>query len=241
MARFDDRPQNLLYVHGYNVSFGEAAIRAAQLGTDLKLPGVTFLFSWPSAARVDAYSADEATIEASLPFLEQFVLLLAGQFCEVPMNILAHSMGNRAVLRLLEKLCTSGDSLPAGWINNLILAAPDVDSEVFGKSMAECAKLAKRTSLYVTRGDWALQASEWLHDYPRAGLAPPITTVPGVDTILVEDLDLLELGHHYYSEAAAVLHDMFDLTRRSSSPGDRPRIVAARTDGGEEYWRLPLR
>ena len=93
-------------MHGYNVSFDEAATRAAQLGYDLKIPGATFFFSWPSAARLDAYAADEATIEAGLPYLEQFVLLLASRFPEVPMNILAHSMGNRAVLRLLEKLCS---------------------------------------------------------------------------------------------------------------------------------------
>jgi esterase/lipase superfamily enzyme len=43
----DDR-QGLVFLHGYNSSFDEAAIRAAQIGFDLKVPGVTAFFSWPS-------------------------------------------------------------------------------------------------------------------------------------------------------------------------------------------------
>jgi hypothetical protein len=34
-----------VYIHGYNVSFEEAVIRAAQMGYDLKVEGVTALFS----------------------------------------------------------------------------------------------------------------------------------------------------------------------------------------------------
>jgi esterase/lipase superfamily enzyme len=241
ISQVDDERQNLLYVHGYNVSFSEAARRAAQLGFDLKIPGATFFFSWPSAARLNAYAADEAAIEASLPYLEQFILLLAIQCAEVPMNIIAHSMGNRAVLRLLERLNTADSPLPTAWIKNLILAAPDVDSDVFVKSMTKSAMVPKRTTLYVTCGDWALQASEWLHQFPRAGLMPPVTTIPDVDTVLVEDFDLLELGHDYFSEACAVLHDIFDVIRRGSPPGDRPRTIAAKSESGAEYWRLPVR
>jgi len=34
--------------HGYNTSFGEAVLRAAQLTRDLPFAGVPVLFSWPS-------------------------------------------------------------------------------------------------------------------------------------------------------------------------------------------------
>ena len=54
-------PHALFFLHGFNVSFEDAAIRAAQIGCDLKVPGATAFFSWPSRGSVAAYPADEAT------------------------------------------------------------------------------------------------------------------------------------------------------------------------------------
>src|SRR5260370_26727034 len=60
-----EEPQALVFLHGYNVSFEDAAIRAAQIGYDLKVPGPVAFFSWPSRGSLAAYPADEASIEAS--------------------------------------------------------------------------------------------------------------------------------------------------------------------------------
>lgn len=55
----------LVYFHGYNVTFKEAAIRAAQIGFDLKVKGAMAFFSWPSKGAIEGYPADEAVIDAS--------------------------------------------------------------------------------------------------------------------------------------------------------------------------------
>ncbi|MCC7360821.1 MAG: alpha/beta hydrolase, partial [Anaerolineales bacterium] len=60
-------------IHGYNVGFGEAAIRAAQIGYDLKVPGEMAFFSWPSRGTPLLYAADEATIEASVAAITYFL------------------------------------------------------------------------------------------------------------------------------------------------------------------------
>jgi esterase/lipase superfamily enzyme len=39
----------LIFVHGYNVTFYEASLRTAQLAYDLRFPGLTMFYSWPSA------------------------------------------------------------------------------------------------------------------------------------------------------------------------------------------------
>jgi esterase/lipase superfamily enzyme len=57
-----EQPQALVFLHGYNVTFEAAAIRAAQIGYDLKVPGATAFFSWPSRGSVTAYPADDARI-----------------------------------------------------------------------------------------------------------------------------------------------------------------------------------
>ena len=66
-----------IFLHGYNVSFEEAALRAAQIGFDLSIRGAMAFFSWPSQGDLAGYSADEASIEASefviMEFLENFV------------------------------------------------------------------------------------------------------------------------------------------------------------------------
>ena len=36
----------------------------------------------------------------------------------------------------------------------------------------------------------------------------------------------MDLGHCYYAEAAALLHDMFDLLRRDAAPDDRQPQLA---------------
>src|SRR5262249_46315918 len=60
-----DPAYGLLFLHGYRTTFDEAAVRAAQIGFDLKVTGATAFFSWPSLGTASGYSADEATIEAS--------------------------------------------------------------------------------------------------------------------------------------------------------------------------------
>jgi hypothetical protein len=49
----------LVFLHGYNVTFEQAARRAAQVAYDLRFPGIVVLFSWPSAGRPHYYAADE--------------------------------------------------------------------------------------------------------------------------------------------------------------------------------------
>ena len=68
-------------------------------------------------------------------------------------------------------------------------------------------------------------------------MIPPITIVPGVDTIEIPCFNAFELlGHGYYAEAAGLLHDIFDLMRRNAPPSDRQRLSPARTADGLGYW-----
>ena len=50
----------LIFVHGYRVSFAEAARTIAQMCFDLNFGGVPFLYSWPSKGNFLGYARDEA-------------------------------------------------------------------------------------------------------------------------------------------------------------------------------------
>jgi len=233
-----DDVQNVLYIHGYNVPFQNAITQAAQFGVDLKVPGRMFAFSWPSLGVVPGYAADEATIEVSIDVLREFIELIMDCTERTPLSIIVHSMGNRAAVRVLEMI---GEGRIANCIKHVIFAAPDVDAQRFRAAVGIFRTVPKSATLYATRGDWAVQLSEVIHVYPRAGLFPPILVEAGIDTVAVSGFNLLDIGHGYYAEAAPVLHDMFNIIHHGARPDVRPRLERITHQPDSHYWSLPLR
>ena len=227
----------LVFIHGYNVTFEEAAIRAAQIGYDLEVPGATAFFSWPSRGTAAAYPVDEATIEASEAAITEFLLDFAGSCQADKLHVLAHSMGNRGLLRSLQRIAADSGSHDAFRAEQIFLAAPDVDRDLFLDLAGLYPKHANRTTLYASDADKPVHLSAKLHDAPRAGYFEPHTVAPGVDTVTVPDFDVDLLGHSYYARAEALLYDIHSLMRRGEDPSRRQRITAV-TDGPAEFWRL---
>jgi esterase/lipase superfamily enzyme len=232
-----DANQILVYIHGYNVSFDDAIIRAAQIGFDLNVPGLTAAFCWPAKGNKAAYLADEDTIRLTVPKLAEFLTLLKMNFPDHKINILAHSMGNRALIEVLENL----DRYPAlaqSKFGQIIMAAPDIDTRYFLKVAAVYPRLSARTTLYICAGDQALDLSEGAHEDARLGYCPPVIVASGIDTIEATNVNLDWLGHSYYASAALVLYDMFTLLRDDRPPGSRPALLQAKTDEGQVYWQF---
>lgn len=232
-----EAPHALLFLHGFNVSFEDAAIRAAQIGYDLKVPGATAFFSWPSRGSVVAYPADEASIEASERAITDFLVEFAGQFGAEKVHVIAHSMGNRGLLRALQRIAATAETRGKVKFGQIFLAAPDVDRDLFLDLARLYPEHSERTTLYASDGDLPVHLSAKLHDAPRAGYYKPYTVVCDVDTIAVPDFDIDLLGHSYFAQAEALLHDMFDLMRLDAEPGKRQRISPA-TDGSVSFWKL---
>jgi esterase/lipase superfamily enzyme len=233
-----DEQQALVYVHGYNVSFDEAAIRAAQIGFDLKVPGAMAFFSWPSRGTLRGYAADGASIEASEAAITDFLVRLASDSGASRVHVIAHSMGNRGLLRSIQRITAEAASTGGIRFGQVFLAAPDLDVALFRDLAAFYPKVSERTTLYVSARDRALEASHWIHDFDRVGYAPPVTVVDGIDTIEVTGLDLSVLGHGYFAEAHGVLYDMHHLLRHNTAPGSRIRLHAKRNREGISYWMI---
>lgn len=233
-----DERQSLVFLHGFNVSFEEAAIRAAQIGFDLKVPGVTAFFSWPSKCSIGHYPADEAAIEASEAAITNFLARFATDTGSETVHLIAHSMGNRGLLRSLHHIALQAEQASNVRFGQIFVLAPDIDVGLFRNLANVYCRCSERTTLYASSGDIAVRASGFVHDYPRAGFIPPVTIVPGVDTVEVPKFNLLDLGHAYYAEAAPVLHDMFDLIRHGEPPRNRQRLVEMASETGETYWRI---
>jgi esterase/lipase superfamily enzyme len=158
-----------VFVHGYDVTFEDAARRTAQLAYDLKFQGAPIFYSWPSRGTLIGYSADEATIEWVRPHLKQFLQELATRSNATSIYLIAHSMGNRALTGALEAIATEARSKPVPHFREVILAAPDIDAGVFRQLAAVIETAADRVTLYASSNDNALALSKHFHDYARAG------------------------------------------------------------------------
>lgn len=92
--------------------------------------------------------------------------------------------------------------------------------------------------MYVSARDIAVEASRWLHQFPRAGIVPPVCIAPGIDTINVTNADLSLLGHSYVGEARDVLQDMHRLLVSGDPPELRFGLKEKRTETGERFWLI---
>ena len=232
-----DQPHALVFLHGFNVSFEEAAIRAAQIGCDLEVTGATAFFSWPSRGSVAAYPADEASIEASEGAIAQFLVDFTAHCGAEKVHLIAHSMGNRGLLRSLQRIAADASTRGKVKFGQVFLAAPDVDRDLFLDLARLYPEHAERTTLYASDGDLAVHLSAKLHDAPRAGYYIPYTVAPGLDTVAVPDFDIDRLGHGYFAQAEALLHDIYDLMRHGQPPAKRQRILATSHEG-TSFWKV---
>jgi esterase/lipase superfamily enzyme len=227
----------LIYIHGYNVKFREAAIRAAQIGFDLKVPGAMALFSWPSRGELSAYLQDADSVAASETSIVEFLSRITKAAGNARINLIAHSMGNLGLVRALNS-ALAHEKLAGVRFGQIFLAAPDVDAKLFRALASVYPRCSEKTTLYVSSADAALFASRWLHKNQRTGYSPPVLIVPGIDTVEATKVDVDWLGHGYYAAAAGVLYDMAILLRSNLSPDQRPGLLLTKTESGHPYWMM---
>jgi esterase/lipase superfamily enzyme len=207
----------LIYIHGYNTKFADAAMRTAQIAFDLNIPGAAAFFSWPSQGEVGAYIEDGEIIAASEQHIADFISTVAKAAGAAKVNVIAHSMGNRGLLRALTS-ATAQAALAGVRFGQVFLAAPDVDANLFRQLARVYPRVSDRTTLYVSAADRALGLSRLISNTQRIGYTPPVTIVPGIDTVEATKVDVGWLGHGYYAEAASVMYDMASLIRRNDAP-----------------------
>jgi esterase/lipase superfamily enzyme len=237
-SRFKDHA--LVFVHGYNTSFDHAIYRTAQIAYDLKFDGATFLYSWPSGGAVASYTYDRESAQASEPYLRDFLELVVKESGAKSVSIIAHSMGNQPLLDVLKDMRSGG---PEGVvINEVILAAPDVDADNFANVAQRIEGIANGVTLYAASNDRALIVSRNFWRSPRAGDVPAAgpLIVPGIETIDVTaaSTDSLAINHSGYAENNDLLQDIGKLILSGLRPPDQRLTALRRTSSPKgDYWR----
>lgn len=244
-TQYSRNDEAFVFIHGYNVRFIDALKRTAQLANDLELAGPAICYSWPSRGDVVAYTADEASVAWSVPHLERLLIDLHSRTGCRNINVVAHSMGNRALLNAIERIDMRLSAQPAEapsqkMINSIVMAAPDVDSAEFANRYATpIQNLSRRVTLYFSESDRALLLSAGLHGAPRLGLLGENSRAwQGIEAVCVGTRQLFGLGHSYYGDDPIVIEDLKALLRDNQAAANRGFLQRVTDSSGTQFWEI---
>ncbi|NBX24706.1 MAG: alpha/beta hydrolase [Planctomycetes bacterium] len=213
-----------LYVHGFNNTFYDAVARSAILWHSISRQGVFIAYTWPAGyGGPFGYFYDRESGEFTIFHLRELV--------ELPelerLHIIAHSRGTDVATTALREL---NIALRAQDMETLMLAAPDLDLEVFSQRfwLENLGSVARRTVVYFSSEDDAIGLSNWLFgSKTRIGTLSQIPFSPS-QIKLIEQMPQIQLveckvsgfgsSHAYVfgnpaamSDVVAVLRDRHDV------------------------------
>ncbi|MFN3834820.1 MAG: alpha/beta hydrolase [Glycocaulis sp.] len=157
----EDERVIVVFVHGYNETFGSALFRFAQMMHDFRIPGVPLHYSWPSAGdpRYYAYDLDSVFI-ARDGFTALLEMAASAQADRI--MIIAHSMGSMLTMETLRELAVSEEHAILARIGPVALMSPDVSVDVFRSQLGALRNSGVDFIVFTSARDRALRASALL-------------------------------------------------------------------------------
>lgn len=242
-----------IFVHGYNTTFIDNTLLAAEIHHYLGREGAVVSFEWPSESSLFGYIADKGNANYSTRHFRALISNIAKE-CDVDsITIIAHSAGSPIVvnalreIRLLEYDMTAEQVQRKYRINSVVLAAPDMDLMDFNNGIYDrFYEVAGRVAVYASPDDNALRISEKLNGNKRLGRAvgrlkswekETLQKVPQIEMIVasVADNEFHNfLGHSYFHRDPWVSSDIGAFIL-GSDPARRNLI----RNEGEVFWRFP--
>jgi len=188
----------LLFVHGFNNRYEKAVYRFAQIAHDSKTDATPVMFTWPSRGSVFEYGYDKESTNYSRSALEALLSAAIKEDGVRDITILAHSMGTWLTVESLRQMAIRNDGVP-GKIQNVILAAPDLDIDVFRQQLADMGPNRPKFTVFVSQDDRALTLSRRISgNVDRLGQIdindPVYQALLEKEGITVLDLSALQVG-----------------------------------------------
>jgi len=200
-----------VFVHGYNTNFQEALFRMAQMAADAHVEGAPILFAWPSEGTLSGYVADKDAVTYSRDQLAALLTSLAAKPGVGRITVIGHSMGGWLTAEALRQLRLTGHDAVIRRLR-VVLAAPDIDADVFREQLEVIGKLSPPLTLLVARDDAALNVSRFIAgERPRIGAIdvrnPRVQAAAKAYDVQIVDISSLAstdgLGHDRFVELAA--------------------------------------
>ena len=216
----------MIFVHGYNVHYGSAVYRLAQISHDLSTGAAPVLFTWPSRGTITSYIYDKESATYSRDALEDLLQTAIASAEVAEITILAHSMGTWLTMEALRQMVIRNGPLNPK-IVDVILASPDIDAGVFAQQFETLGEERPYFTVLISRDDRALRLSRILGgNIDRLGSIDPtqelyanyLSTVKGVTLI---DLSQLEDGGDMHHTKFAETDEALDAIADTLSDAER--------------------
>ncbi|WP_193213246.1 alpha/beta hydrolase [Luteolibacter marinus] len=239
-----------LYIHGYNTSFENPILTAAELWHYMGNDGVFIAYSWPATPKALAYFSDAETADVSARNLRYFLRYLSENTRARKINVLAYSAGTRVFARTLGDLALS-DHGRRTRIGTAVLLASDVDRGILAGHLSDgLLDVVDRLTIYQSDGDMALKFSRFLTNSFRTGqpldagrLTPGtlefLRRNPKLTLVDVSKVDSARKGngHGYLRSSPWVSSDLLMSFAYQLGPAERGLV---RRDGDFPVWEFPL-
>ena len=148
-----------VFVHGYNNTFQESLFRLAQLVGDSGYGGAPVLFAWPSQGELKGYIADREAVTVSRDGLAHVLDELTNLPGVERVGLMGHSMGGWLTAEALRELRLTHHDRTLARLLPVVLAAPDIDIDVFRSQVAVIGRLDPPLTVFVSKDDQALAVS----------------------------------------------------------------------------------
>lgn len=163
----------MVFIHGFNNTYEDSIFRFAQIVHDSGGDVTPILFTWPSRAKVFDYNYDKESTNYSRTTLERTLKSLIEDKNIKDITILAHSMGTWLAMESIRQMAIREGGLPKK-IENVILASPDIDVDVFARQWTELGERKPNFTIFVSQDDRALALSRYISgDVQRLGQINP--------------------------------------------------------------------
>lgn len=265
----------VVFVHGYNNTFEDAVLRLGQAWHAGGRAGVPIVYTWPAGSGgLKGYAYDRESGEFTIVHLKMLLWALVRCPHIDRIHIISHSRGTDVATTALREInaevrgalgfglvaseIVRGESLRAPVagaaptyeylkLETLILAAPDLDLDVFiqrffGENLLQAAR---RTIVYFSKDDDALGLADWLFRSRRRLGALRVDDIQPQARAMMANLNSFEAinarvtgftSHSYILQHPAALSDVIMVLRDGRSPGaehGRPLVRVA-----EGIWEL---
>ncbi len=227
----------LVFVHGHNLGFEDAARQVAQLSYDIGFSGLTMLYSWPARGGAAAYIADEESMRASQ---RQLQAMLNELFYLTPTEriyFVAEGMGANLLTRSLKEMIAVAPNFRSR-VREIVLLNPDIRSDAFERDLAPyLGSVDSPLTLYASSRNPVLTAARSFTAADLAGdFTDRILITPNVESIDFGNATATLGTHANYRDSNHIVSDLWDLLQHGTRANSRSRLTAVYTQEGV-FWR----
>jgi len=213
----------IVYIHGYNNDIETALLTSADISSWFYEPAICY--SWPSKDKMSGYLADEATVRHDVDRCSKFLKILRARYPKTSITLIAHSLGNRLVLRAL----TDQNNPIACKFEQLILLSPDVARHEFKMRFSELKTVCEKITILGASNDRALALSSFIHFGDRLGVnVSPYSGVTVIDTTKVAIPPYNHTSPFYFLSNIV----------RHGSPGALADLIPPKTASSRQVYKL---